>query len=209
MQRTNSAIPPGGIEQRIGLFGGTFDPVHNGHLIIAETIRDRCKLDKIFFIPANIHPLKDNQTIQSARHRLKMLRLAVADNPHFAVSDFELNRPEVSYSIDTVRHFRTQFPPPAHALFFLLGADNVNQFHRWKSPDELVQLCRFIAFRRPGFRVAAEARPYLPHFEFVDAPLLEISATTIREQVKQGFSIRYLVPPTVENYIHAKALYTI
>ena len=208
MPRTNSAIPTGGIEQRIGLFGGTFDPVHNGHLIIAETIRDRCKLDKIFFIPANIHPLKDNHTIQSARHRLKMLRLAVAKNTGFAVSAFELNRPEVSYSIDTVRHFRSQFPPPSHALFFLLGADNVNQFHLWKSPDALVQLCRFIAFRRPGFQLASEAQRYISHFDFVDAPLLEISATTIREQVKQGFSIRYLVPAALEKYIYANALYT-
>jgi len=193
--------------QKIGLFGGTFDPVHTGHLILAEFIREAAGLSKIYFIPTKIHPLKNNRHIQTAQHRLKMLEMATGDNPDFLISDFELQQPGTSYTIDTVKSFRQQYPPDNFELYFLVGADNLDQFHLWKQPDELVKLCQFILFGRPGYEISAGANSYASTFRFIEAPLLEISSTEIRKRVRQGLSIRYLVPPGVEDYIKKHTLY--
>ena len=125
--------------QKIGLFGGTFDPVHTGHLIIAEIIREALQIDRILFIPAKIHAFKNNQHIQSSRYRLRMLELAIEDNPSFFVSDLELKKKGTSYTIDTIRILRQQYPEDQYKLYFLMGADNITQFHKWKEPDELVK----------------------------------------------------------------------
>lgn len=193
--------------QKIGLFGGTFDPVHVGHLIIAEFIREAIDLTKIYFIPTKIHPLKNNRFIQSAQHRLKMLELATGDNPDFLISDFELQQSGTSYTIDTIKAFLRQYPADSSELYFLVGADNMVQFHLWKQPDELVKLCQFILFGRPGFKKTEETNSYASSFRFIEAPLLEISSTDIRKRIRQGLSIRYLVPHSVEAYIKEHALY--
>lgn len=193
--------------QKIGLFGGTFDPVHVGHLIIAEFIREAIGLTKIYFIPTKIHPFKNNRFIQSAQHRLKMLELATGDNHDFSISDFELQQPGTSYTIDTVKSFRQLYPQDRFDLCFLVGADNLGQFHLWKQPDKLAKLCQLILFSRPGFETSAETNSYSSAFRFIETPLVEISSTDIRKRIRQGLSIRYLVPPEVEAYIKENALY--
>jgi nicotinate-nucleotide adenylyltransferase len=192
---------------KIGLFGGTFNPVHTGHLIIAEVIREALQIDRILFIPAKIHAFKNNQHIQSSRHRLRMLELAIEDNPSFFVSDLELKKEGTSYTIDTIRILRREYPEDQYKLYFLMGADNIAQFHKWKEPEELVKLLDFVVFGRPGFDAEPESGPLVSNFQFVEAPLLEISSTEIRKWLRQNRSIRYMVPPQVEAYIREHALY--
>ncbi len=193
--------------QRIGILGGSFDPIHIGHLLIAEVIREELRFQKVLFIPAKIHPLKDNARITGAEHRLRMVELAVASNPHFEASDLEIRSPRVSYTVDTILDLKRQYPSPQFRLYFLMGQDNVNQFHRWKDPDVLVRECQVIAFGRPGFQPATSADPYLEYIQFLRIPLLEISATEIRERLREGKSVRYMVPDAVIAYIQAHRLY--
>jgi nicotinate-nucleotide adenylyltransferase len=193
--------------RKIGLFGGTFNPIHTGHLIIAEVIRQALQIDQILFIPAKIHAFKNNQQIQSSRHRLRMLELVIRDNPYFLISELELNKEGISYTIDTIKMLRLQYPEDRYTLYFLMGADNVAQFHKWKEPAELVKLCNFVVFGRPGFEVDPNSDPLVSKFQFVEAPLLEISSTDIRNRIQGNLSIRYMVPPQVEAYIHQHSLY--
>jgi len=192
--------------KRIGLFGGTFDPIHLGHLIVAEALREKCSLDIIFFIPTGHHALKDTRHITPPAHRLRMLELAVEDNPHFVVNDLEINRNGVSFTIDTIKVLNKKYPPAQYQLCFLVGSDIVNEFHRWKNPDALLKLCKFIAFGREGAEIDPKAK-YASSFRFISVPGIEISASDIRRRVFAGKSIRYLVPPSVRNYIKQHALY--
>lgn len=191
----------------IGLFGGTFDPIHIAHLIIAEFVCEAARLERLFFIPARIHPFKNNRQIGDSRHRAAMVRLAIRNNPHFAISEAELDKEGVSYTIDTVKLFRGEFPPESHELLFLMGADNLAKFREWKQPEELARLCRILVFGRPHANPLAPEDPLSAAFQYVETPLLEISSTGIRERVQQGRSIRYLVPAPVEAYIHKHSLY--
>lgn len=193
--------------KKIGLFGGTFDPVHLGHLIIAEFIREAANLDKVVFIPARVHPFKNNLLILPSQHRYNMLKLAIRKNPSFLVSDMELKQEGTSYTVDTLRNFRQKYPADRFELYFLIGADNVAQFHLWKQPENLLRLSKFIIFGRPGFKVEMESGSYFSASQFIEAPLLEISSTQIRSRVQQNLSIRYLVPPAVEAYIESHSLY--
>lgn len=193
---------------KIGLFGGTFDPIHIGHLIVAETVRTRCQLDKLIFIPAKTHALKDNNRITPVQHRLSMVQLAIEPHPAFEVSDIEIQRPGVSYSIDTISHFREVYPPEKYQLHFLLGSDAVNEFHQWHEPNELLTLCEFIAFSRAGAAANPDS-PYASAFTYVEIPALEISASEIRKRVKAGESIRYFVPEPVRLFVEKHQLYKI
>lgn len=192
---------------KVGLFGGTFDPIHIAHLIIAESVCESAKLDKLFFIPARIHPFKNNQQIETPRHRAAMIRLAIRENPCFAISEVELNKGDTSYTIDTVKLFRRQYPPESHELIFLMGADNLPKFREWKQPEDLVNLCQILVFGRPHAKPPDPEDPLLAAFQYVETPLLDISSTEIRERVQQGRSIRYLVPSRVEAYIRKHSLY--
>ncbi len=193
----------------IGLFGGAFNPVHIGHLIIAETLREELDLAKVIFIPTYIHPFKAQSQVEEARHRLAMLRLALEGNPYFDWSEVEIERQQTSYTIDTVREFIKKYPRDEYQLFFLLGADNLVEFPRWKQVDELVALCQFVAFGRPGFslNIAPEENHLARALARVECPLLEISATEIRSRIKRGRSIRYLAPEKVLRYIEAHQLF--
>lgn len=193
--------------KKIGLFGGTFDPVHNGHLIIAEYLRDELGLAEIWFIPAKIHPLKDNHVITGEVHRLKMLELAVADNPLFSVSRVELERDQVSYTIDTLNTLLERYRDLDPKFYFFIGMDNVNDFHRWRQPREILQKCQVVAFGRPGFKPNDTVLEFIPHIKFVHVPLLEISSTFVRQRIRAGRSVRYLVPDRVLLYIQQKQLY--
>ena len=135
--------------RRIGILGGTFDPPHLGHLLIAETARVALDLESVLFVPAGEPWLKSGQRITPASHRLHMVRIAVADNPRFCVSDCEIRRTGATYTVDTLRELRRAYPDDTE-LFFIVGSDVLDHFHRWKEPDEILALCRLAVIERPG-----------------------------------------------------------
>jgi nicotinate-nucleotide adenylyltransferase len=193
--------------KKIGLFGGTFDPIHTGHLIVGEIIRDTLNLEQIIFIPAKRHPLKDNNFIADETHRYNMIQLAIKDNKYLTVSDIELESDGISYTIDTIQKFKNENTEPDTDIYFLMGMDNLNQFHLWKDPRELIKKCKVVVFSRPGFKPPERAEKYLSSIQIIQIPLLEISSTQIRNRVKNRQTIRYLVPPIVEAYIRDNKLY--
>lgn len=185
---------------RLGLLGGSFNPVHHGHLITAIRAAEALRLDRVLFIPAAVSPLKRSHDLAPDRHRWALLRLALRGNPLFQASDLELRRGGVSYTVDTLRELRRTTKA---LLFWILGTDAARQLPRWKDPDEVRRLAEFVIVTRPGDRVSrAMAKDHV-----VRAPLLEISSSEIRDRVRKGLSIRYLVPDAVGRYILRKGLY--
>lgn len=190
--------------RRVGILGGTFDPPHLGHLLIAQEVQERLKLDQIFFIPAALPPHKKKIKISPAYHRLGMVNLAVQNNPNFKVSELELKRKGASYTVDTLRDLTRKY---SSAQFFLiLGADNVNYIKSWKEPEEIFRLAKVIFVPRPGFK-NNKAKRRLKKGVFLRLRELDISSTDIRERVKKGRSIRYLVPEKILRYIQKHNLY--
>jgi len=198
----------------IGVLGGTFDPIHMGHLIIAEEVRARLGLAEVLLVPAGQPWLKLNNAnaISSPEHRVEMVRLAIADEPAFKLSTMEIDRPGPSYTVDTMAELRNQIGAD-DKLFFILGWDNLNQLPRWHQPLRLVELCRLVPLRRVGV-----ASPDLDSLEaaipglakslmMLDTPQIEISASEIRARVARGLSIHQLVPEAVERYIIEHGLY--
>ncbi len=211
--------------RRIGLFGGTFNPIHLGHLRGAEEIREAYRLNEVIFIPSAVPPHKATEEIIDAKHRLEMVKLAITSNPYFSVSEVELSRPGKSYSIDTLRHF---CEGGQDAFFFILGGDAFVEIETWKDFQDLFALCHFIIMARPGFQrtpVASQLPSSLtPSFQydletkvwvhrsgnqlhFKEISFLDISSTKVRELIERGESVRYLVPPETEAYIHQHGLY--
>ena len=196
---------------RVGIFGGTFDPIHLGHLIVAEEVRIRLKLLKIIFIPAG-NPWLRQDPVTPARHRLEMVRLAIKSNPFFELSDLEVERPGPTYTVDTLIELREKFGPEVE-FYFIIGPDALAELPRWKSPEQLIKLCQLVGVRRPGAREPEldELERAIPGLSsrliFVDEPQIGISSTEIRERVAQGLSIRYLVPDEVQDYIYRHKLY--
>jgi nicotinate-nucleotide adenylyltransferase len=212
---------------KIGLFGGTFDPIHWGHLRSAEEVREAFGLDRVVFIPAAVPPLKRKAGTAPARSRLKMVRAAVAGHPAFAVSDIELRRPGKSYSIDTLRYFAGK-RRRTDALYFILGIDAFRDIGAWKNFAAIFPLAHFIITSRPGSAdllelgdIPVAARKSFCYdskinvyrhkggtrLHFLKLTDLAISASEIRRRVKARKSIRYLVPPAVESYIRRRGLY--
>ncbi len=197
---------------RTGLFGGTFDPIHLGHLIAAEEVRVRLSLDRVLFIPARQPWLKADKDITHPQARLAMVRLAIQSNPGFSVSEVEIERPGPTYTVDTIESMREAAQGNGD-FFFIAGTDAVADMPRWKDPHRIVTLCRIIAVRRPGAEsIDMESlTPHIPQaaqcMTIVDVPQIDISSTMIRDRVKSGLSIRYLVPSAVEAYIFEHGLY--
>ena len=212
-------------ERRIGLFGGTFNPIHLGHLRGVQEIRETFGLQQVIFIPAAIPPHKATEEVIEARHRFEMVRLATASNPFFSITDIELSRPEKSYSIDTIRYFREKHPDD---FFFILGKDAFVEIETWKEFQNLFSLCNFIVMTRPGFQKTSSAsllpEALVPVFRydevlkawihtsghtlhFKEITVLDISSTKIRELIERGDSVKYLVPAEVEAYIQKNGLY--
>lgn len=212
----------------IGLLGGTFDPIHIGHLRSAEEIRERFGLDRVIFIPAGHPPHKTRRQVLAARHRFAMARLAIAQNPAFAIDDLELRKPEPSYTIDTLRAFRRDHE--ATEIHFILGIDAFQEFATWNKYESIFTECNLVVTTRPQytmkslgeilppemaetFRLAQDPRgarfihPCGTSVHIVAITFLEISSTRIREAVRAGRSIRYLVPREVEQYITMHGLY--
>ncbi len=196
----------------IGVLGGTFDPVHIGHLELAEAVVSRLNLDCILFVPAGNPYLKVNQHVTPAEHRLAMVRLAVAGHPAFKVSAMEIERPGPSYTVDTISELRKELKAEDE-IFFILGWDILAELPRWREPLRLIQLCRLVAIPRVGYpkpdsRSMEETIPGLSHRVLVlGKPVINISATVIRERVARGLSIRHLVPEAVAEYIKEHGLY--
>ena len=197
---------------KIGIMGGTFDPIHLGHLATAEAVRENFSLDEILFIPAARPPHKLGKKVTDERHRLAMTQLATRSNKFFKVSDMELKRTGLSYTLDTMNELHKIFGN-ATELFFIIGADSLADLSKWYAARELVAKCHFIATTRQGVDVdfssvekffGAAAKE---HIHRVTTPGLEISSTDIRERVKLNRSIKYLVPEVVEEYILREKLY--
>ena len=197
--------------QRIGLLGGTFDPIHWGHLIMAEEARQQARLDRVLFLPAGEPPHKVGQAITPIAHRLQMVQLAIASHPAFALSRLDVDRPGPHYSVDMVRLFLEQAPAGTEA-FFLVGADSLEDMPTWKDPAGLLDLCQVLAMSRPGHgpdleRLAQVLPAVRVRVQVLQMPLIGISGTDIRRRVREGRSIRYLVPEEVRQYILAHGLY--
>lgn len=194
---------------RIGIFGGTFDPIHFGHLRMAEEAREQVALDRVLFVPNRVSPLKGHAPVTPPELRGEMVALAIADHPAFVLSPIEIERPGPSYTVDTVRVLRDAHP--SDALFFLTGSDAIRDLPRWHDPDTLLSLAHFVALARPGTDPNAVLTTLPPRWKervtFMAMPGLDISATDLRARVRAGRSLRYLVPPEVAGFIRARGLY--
>jgi nicotinate-nucleotide adenylyltransferase len=188
---------------KVGIFGGTFDPIHHGHLITAQSVREIRNLDKIIFIPSFISPHKADVNSASPEHRMNMLKLAVEGVDFFEVSDYEIKKEGISYTIDTISEFKKKYD----ALEFIIGYDNIFKFHTWKDPDEIMKLTKVLVLKRKSSEPHPFDDEYVEQATFVQTRGIEISATDIREKVKQGMPIHYLVPEKVKEYIYSFNLY--
>lgn len=199
---------------RVGIFGGTFDPVHYGHLLLAETCREQCRLDQVLFLPASIPPHKQQWHLTPAERRVEMLRLAIAGHEAFSVSELEVRRGGVTYTVDTLTAIREQ--QPQDELFFLMGADSLRDLPTWRDSARICSLAVPVVVRRrdtpePDLGALADMVPPARLEEIrrhqVQMPLVDFSSTAIRQAVAGGRSIRYQTPRAVEMYIRTQRLY--
>ncbi len=216
--------------RKLGILGGTFNPIHYGHLAAAEEVRNRLTLDRILFIPSSLPPHKLDEEVPQAVHRMEMVRLAVAENPAFEPSDIEIKRGGRSYTIDTIEELLRMHPQSE--LYFITGLDSFLEIQTWHRWQNLLALCKFVVLSRPGYRfvdlakidflksaareldglenglrkqAAVHSGAFAIYLEMI--PLYDISSTDIRRRVKEGKSIKYLLPDSVENYIIKNKLY--
>jgi len=203
------------VARNIGLFGGTFDPPHLGHLIIAQSLVEQVPLDRMVFVPSGHPPHKQDRVLTAGDYRIRMLELALADNPAFSISDWELHQASLTYTIHSVRHYHEEYPDAQ--LFWIIGADNLADLPTWHQFDRLIEEVQIVTAWRGGFdidRVLAGLRPQLTEAQFerlrtrvVRTPQIEICAQDLRTRVRAGLTLRYHVPPAVENYIRREGLY--
>ena len=192
---------------KVCLFGGTFDPPHLGHLIIAQTIFEAENFDQIVFVPAYQPPHKNGMKISPVDQRLEMLNIAIKENPNFIMSDLEIERKGLSYSIDTIMDYKKQNNLNPNELFYLMGSDSLRQFKKWKDPKMIIDESRVIVAIRPGFRPSDIPNWILAKIQFASIPRIEISSTTIRERWISDKTIRYMVTESVWQYINKNTLY--
>ncbi len=193
---------------RIGIYGGAFDPVHYGHLLLAEMCREQCQLDEVWFVPTRRPPHKDLD-LTEGRHRVEMLKFAVAGHRQFQVKTLELDREETSWTVDTLAVVKSQ--QPESTLFFLMGADSLRDLPTWRQPERIAQLATLVAVNR-GTQKSEEflkglAPSIVPRVRFVTMPGVALSATEIRERIRHRQSVRFMVPRAVEEYIAQHGLY--
>lgn len=195
----------------VGILGGTFDPIHHGHLVIAEEAREALGLERVLLVPAATPPHKPDRPLTSPEHRLAMTELAIAGNPAFSVSAIEVERDGTSYTVDTLEALaREGITEP----WFILSAEALAEFPSWHRPDRILELCRLAVVPRSGHEMldAAWVREHFPGREarlrFLPGPLLPISGSVVRRRAAAGRSVRYLVPDAVAGYIADHALYT-
>ena len=197
---------------KTGVLGGTFDPIHNGHVRIAEEAMKKLRLDEVLFIPAAISPFKTDVYVTPVRYRVKMVELAVEGIPGFRLSQMEIDRPGTSYTADTLE-ILSERADKANELYFIIGLDSLKTLPRWKDPDRIVRLARIVTIRRPGVdiphieEVAAKVPGLKDRLILLDEPLIDISSTDIRQRIQDGLPVRNMLPPKVEQYIRKNALY--
>ncbi len=187
----------------VGIFGGTFDPVHFGHLITAQAVKEIRNLEKIIFIPNYISPHKTDIKSSSAVHRLAMLNLAIKNISYFECSDIEAKDKEISYTVNTLKILKEKY----EKLELIIGFDNIIKFDTWKNPDDILKLADLVVLERETNKKSFKKDKYFQSAFFVDTPTIEISSTEIRERVKQGRPINFLVPQSVKEYIYKFKLY--
>ena len=192
-------------KRKICLFGGTFDPPHIGHLLVAQTIFEAENFDKIVFIPTFNTPEKENVT--NIKDRLAMLTMAVTSNPNFEICDMEIKRGGISYSIDTIKEYKEEFKLSSDEIFYLIGSDSLQNFHKWKDGDIILNNCRVIVALRPGFKPSDISNWILRKVRFASIPRFEISSSTIRHRWKDDKTIRYMVTQPVWEYINDHGMY--
>jgi len=199
--------------KKYGIMGGTFDPIHVGHLVIAEEIRWKFNLDKVIFVPAGNPPHKDISKITSGEHRYRMTLLATISNPYFDVSTIELEKQGITYTIDTIKELKSLCKNNTE-FYFITGADSILELSTWKDVDQLLSMCNFVAATRPGFqlskietKVKELESKYNKCIYTVSTPALQISSTDIRNRIREGRPVKYLLPESVEAYIKKHKLY--
>lgn len=199
--------------RRLGVYGGTFDPPHLGHLVAAESVCDSLGLDRVVFVPSGTPPHKSASEVTDAEHRYAMTVLATQGNPRFFASRIEVDRSEPSYTVETLRLLRQEYGASTE-LFFIIGADALLGLNTWREPHEVLRLCKMVAMTRPGYsledlpkRLGALFDTHAERILFTEVPAFDVSASRIRERRRTGESIRYLVPDAVREYIETHGLY--
>jgi nicotinate-nucleotide adenylyltransferase len=197
--------------RQIGVLGGTFDPAHYGHLVIAGDAQAYLDLESVLFVPAYQPPHKPRGSYSAFEHRVRMLQLAITTNPHFQLSLIEAGRHGPSYTVGTLRDLQRELGPDVQ-IYFIIGMDSLSNILDWHKPDELITLCRIVVAERAGYQVDLDAlEDGLPGLratlELIDTPELSISSTDLQRRVQLGLPIRYQVPPAVERYIYEHRLY--
>lgn len=195
---------------RLGVLGGSFDPPHLGHLLLAEMALDALGLARVLFVPAADPPHKTARVLTPIRHRLAMLEAAVADNPRFAISRADIDRPGPHYTVDMLRLICAEYP--GAALYFLLGGDSLRDILTWRDPAGIIAQASLAVMRRPGAKIdlsdlAAQLPGIAERVAFIDAPVVGISATDLRDRIRAGVSVRYQMPDAVIRYIYDHHLY--
>ncbi|MEI7884269.1 MAG: nicotinate-nucleotide adenylyltransferase [Clostridia bacterium] len=198
---------------KIGVMGGTFDPIHLGHLVLAESVRESLELQEVIFVPTALPPHKELINITNSKHRYEMVKNAIATNPFFSITDFEIQHEDISYTIDTIKHLMEKNNYEVD-LFFITGADALMQILTWRDIEELLVLCNFVAATRPGTNIS-ELKTFMSSLpmcfqekiQLLVMPALDISSTLIRQRINKGKSIKYLVTAEVEEYIYEHELY--
>nr|WP_078428869.1 nicotinate-nucleotide adenylyltransferase [Alkalihalobacterium alkalinitrilicum] len=188
--------------RKIGILGGTFDPPHIGHLLIAQEVLEQCKLDEIWFMPANIPPHKKTNDVSSVDDRIEMVTKAIDGADQFVVSTIELERTGPSYTVDTLKELKMKLPDVD--FYFIIGGDMIEQLHTWERIDELFEYVTFVGLGRPGY---SETSTYEEKMVLLTIPQVDISSSSIRDRIKEGRSIRYFVPESVRHFIEERELY--
>lgn len=189
--------------KKIALFGGTFDPIHYGHLILGQYILDNLNIDEIIYVPAFISPNKEGREISPHQHRFNMLKLAVADNKRMDASDIEIRKGGISYTINTIAFFKQLYPE----LSIIIGMDQAQAFKTWKDYENIFRLVKVLVFQRGGWHNNTVPAEIAGNFTFLENPIIEISSSDIKTFVKENKSIRYLVPDPIIEYIVKNRLY--
>lgn len=195
--------------KRIGIFGGTFDPIHTGHLIMAENVKEQVHLDEVLFVPTGNPPLKDNSVVSPAEVRADMVKLAISSNSSFGLSRVEMDSldGEKSYTVDTLLKLREEYSAEQVKFYLIIGMDQLIDLHKWKDPGKLFMLSEVVVINRPGYLIQQVENDYGRQCIYVPVPNIDISSTDIRFRIQEKRSIRYLVPGSVENYIVENKLY--
>jgi nicotinate-nucleotide adenylyltransferase len=191
--------------KKIGILGGTFDPIHTGHLVLADELREKLKLERVIFIPSASPPHKTDHELSSATHRFEMTKLALKGNSHFSVSDIELKREGLSYTVETLRKLKELYKDSE--IYFLTGSDVLDEITTWKEPDEIYRLAKIVIGIRPGFDEFDPEDHFAKRSIIIRITGVDVSSSHIREKVAKGESIKYLVPSEVGEYIRRKNLY--